>query len=130
MDPEFGDYDDTYSFNTGIDPEIYTVEGADALEPADSTATTLIRYPENNMRAAVAYRGEYRVVAMGFPFETIMEGSTRDLMMKEILSYLTSKKRMSRINCFLPSASRACGMRPLSELMSQPTGQQDLPDGA
>ncbi len=93
MDRAFGDYGDTYLFNTGIDPEIYTVEGADALEPAGSSAKTLIRYRENNASAAVAYRGAYRVIAMGFPFETIMEGSARDLMMKEILSYLTEQKQ-------------------------------------
>ena len=89
MDGTFGKYTDTYHFNTGIDPEIYTVEGADALEPAGPGAMTLIRYRENNASAAVAFRGAYRLIAMGFPFETIMDPSTRDQMMKEILSYLT-----------------------------------------
>ncbi|MCP4312131.1 MAG: hypothetical protein GY790_12770 [Bacteroidetes bacterium] len=92
MDPAFAGYKDTYSFNTGTDTELYTVEGADALEPADSTAMTLIRYRENNASAAVAYRGEYGVVAMGFPFETITDQGTRDLIMKKILHYLTEQK--------------------------------------
>ncbi len=96
MDDTFGDYRDTHRFNTGIDPEIYTVEGADALEPADSASMTLIRYRENNASAAVAYRGTYRVIAMGFPFETIMGRSTRDLIMKEILTYLTEQKENDR----------------------------------
>jgi len=92
MDPSFSDYRDTYSFNTGIDPEIYTVEGADALEPADSTAITLIRYRENNASAAVAHRGSYSLVAMGFPFETISGAQTRDMVMKKILHYLTEQE--------------------------------------
>lgn len=92
MDPGFGAYVDTHWFNTGIDPEIYTVEGADALVPADSSATTLIRYRENNASAAVAYSGAYRLIAMGFPFECIMEPSDRDQMMKKVLNYLTGQK--------------------------------------
>ena len=73
MDPAFGNYTTTFRFNTGYHPSVYTVEGADALEPADSTSHTLARYRENNMSAAVAHRGEYGIVAMGFPFETIMD---------------------------------------------------------
>jgi hypothetical protein len=88
MDPAFDRYEETYEFNTGIHPVLYTVEGADALEPADSTGYTLIRYRENNMSAAVAHRGEYGVVAMGFPFETIRDQHSRDLIMNKILIYL------------------------------------------
>ncbi|MCK4748541.1 MAG: fibronectin type III domain-containing protein, partial [Bacteroidales bacterium] len=62
-DPAFGGYERTFEFNTGLHPTVYTVEGADALEPADSTSTTLVRYRENNMSAAVAYRGNCGIVA-------------------------------------------------------------------
>jgi hypothetical protein len=92
MDPGFADVSDQFSFNTGIDPCIYTVEGADALEPADSTATTLIRYAENNMSAAIAYEGDYRIVAMGFPFETISDQSVRDLVMRKTIAFLLKQK--------------------------------------
>lgn len=92
MDRTFGSYDDTHFFNTGIDPEIYTVEGADALEAADTTAFTLVRYRENNASAAVAYRGDYRVIAMGFPFECLMDSPTRDQMMIDILTFLTEQE--------------------------------------
>ena len=93
MDPSFGSFENTSHFNTGIDPEIYTVEGADALEPADTTAITLIRYRENNASAAVAFRGAYGVIAMGFPFESITDGLTRDQLMKKILTFLTEQKQ-------------------------------------
>jgi hypothetical protein len=92
MDPAFGGYEETFEFNTGIHPTVYTVEGADALEPADSTSTTLARYRENNMSAAVAYRGVYGIVAMGFPFETIMDPVVRDEIMNNILMYLLQNK--------------------------------------
>ncbi|MEN8156817.1 MAG: hypothetical protein ABFS10_07695 [Bacteroidota bacterium] len=91
-DPAFAGQTETFEFNTGYDPEIYTVEGADALEPVDSTATTLIRYRENNMSAAVACKGEHGIVSMGFPFETIKGSKTRDEMMKKILNYLLQHK--------------------------------------
>ena len=92
MDPDFAPVHEQFSFNTGIDPELYTVEGADALEPADSTAITLVRYTENNMSAGVAYRGAYPLVALGFPFEAIQGSDDRDLIMRKILRFLTEDK--------------------------------------
>ena len=88
MDPRFTDHDVQFSFNTGFDPKLYTVEGADALEPADSTAVTLIRYTENNMSAGVAHSDPYRLVALGFPFEVIKGAGDRDLIMRKVLHYL------------------------------------------
>lgn len=88
MDPRFAGIHEQFSFNTGIDQKLYTVEGADALEPADSTAATLIRYTENNMSAGVAFRGKYPLVALGFPFETIQGAENRDLIMRKILHFL------------------------------------------
>jgi hypothetical protein len=93
MDPEFAGIGERFSFNTGIDPVIYTVEGADALEPADSTSTTLIRYTENNMSGGVASGGKYRLVALGFPFETIIGQKDRDLIMERSLQFLTEQKK-------------------------------------
>ncbi len=92
MDPEFAPRADQYRFNTSTDPVLYTVEGADALEPVDSTAITLLRYRENNMSAAVAHRDTYGVVALGFPFETIVDQEMRDIIMKKTLSYLLEQK--------------------------------------
>ncbi len=88
MDAEMAGVNRQFSFNTGIHTDIYTVEGADALEPADSSATTLLRYSENNMSAGVAYRGDYGVAAFGFPFETIADPKERDFIFRKILGYL------------------------------------------
>jgi len=92
MDTLFAGTGDRFFFNTGIDPALYTVEGADALEPADSTAVTLIRYTENNMSAGVARLQGYRLVAIGFPFEAIRGEGDRDLIMRKILSFLMKEE--------------------------------------
>ena len=92
MDPEFAPHTEQFRFNTRVNPVIYTVEGADALEPIDSTAITLLRYAENNMSAGVAYRGDYGVVSLGFPFETITDQAARDRIMKQTIHYLLKTK--------------------------------------
>ncbi len=92
MDGQFAARGDRFLFNTGYDPVIYTVEGADALEPADSSAFTLIRYSENNMSAGVARTGNGRVVSMGFPFEAVRDQGSRDLIMRRTLEFLTNRK--------------------------------------
>lgn len=89
--PAFGGFgDDTgFSFVTAKNSEMYCVESPDAIVPADSRGATALRYSENNLPAAVAFdSGAYRVVAMGFPFETIEGDSSRDLLMEYILKYL------------------------------------------
>jgi hypothetical protein len=92
MDPEFAPVLEQYQFNTRVDPVLYTVEGADALEPIDSTAITLFRYSENNMSAGVAYRGDYGVLSLGFPFECITDEEMRDKIMKLSINYLLNQK--------------------------------------
>jgi hypothetical protein len=92
MESEFAPMDQVFRFNTGLDPVLYTVEGADALEPVDSTAITLLRYSENNMSAGVAFRGDYGVVSLGFPFESVVTQEMRDELMLRILNYLLNKK--------------------------------------
>ena len=74
-------------FNTSYHKDIYMVEAPDAIEPADSLAFTIFRYKENNMSAAVAYNGSYKVVIFGFPFETIIDSDSRNQTMKAIFNF-------------------------------------------
>ena len=47
-----------------------------------------MRYSENNLIAGTAYdAGNYRTVVIGFPFETIVDASGRDTLMKQILDF-------------------------------------------
>lgn len=77
-----------YDFNTGFSDLIYKAEAPDAIEPAGKGAVCSFRYSENNSSAGVAYKGSYRTVILGFPFETIVNGTQRDILMKQVLNFL------------------------------------------
>ncbi|MBN2602434.1 MAG: xanthan lyase [Candidatus Marinimicrobia bacterium] len=91
VDSAFLTFGETFQFNTELNPRIYAAEAPDAIEPADSLATTILRYSENNTSAAVAYSGKYRVVAFGFPFETILNKADRDKVMQAVLTFFEQK---------------------------------------
>ncbi|MEJ2054977.1 MAG: hypothetical protein P8X42_13735, partial [Calditrichaceae bacterium] len=78
----------SFQFNTGYDPDIYTVESPDALG-AQEGGRIILRYMENNFSAAVCYDNRYKTVMFGFPFETIKSPSGRDRVMKSILNFLS-----------------------------------------
>lgn len=78
-------------FNTELHPQIYTVEAPDALEPVDSCGQVILRYQENQFSAGVSYKGAYKVVALGFPFETITTASQRRQLMANIMQFLDQK---------------------------------------
>jgi hypothetical protein len=76
-------------FNTGIHPELYTVESPDAIEASGDSTRTIMRYVENNTSAAIASEGEGKVVVFGFPFETILSAEDRTALMEDILTFLS-----------------------------------------
>ncbi|MCK4641776.1 MAG: fibronectin type III domain-containing protein, partial [Candidatus Marinimicrobia bacterium] len=88
VDSLFMPFGNSFEFNTLLNPSLYAVESPDAIEPADTTAVTILRYRENNTSAAVGFKGDYSVVAFGFPFETIPDQGKRDEVMQAILNYL------------------------------------------
>jgi hypothetical protein len=75
------------SFTVDPNSNTYAVEAPDALAPVKGGAM-LLRYSENLFGAAVGFRGERNVVAMGFPFETITTPEARDALMKGVVEYL------------------------------------------
>ncbi len=91
-----------FSFEVTPSHDSYAVESPDAIRPSGTDASTVMRYDENGLSAAVALDrvfeagsglASYRVVSMGFPFETIKEESSRNRLMKDILDFLSHKKR-------------------------------------
>lgn len=80
-----------YQFNTNDDKITYKAECVDAIEPADSKAKTFIRYSENNKSAGVIFKDSYKVIAIGFPFETILNEVHRNELMKGILMFFEKK---------------------------------------
>ena len=75
---------DRYKYAHALNEKVYVVESPDAIEPACDSAYTVMRYPENNLSAAIAYKGAYKTFVMGFPFETLTVPLEREKLMKEI----------------------------------------------
>lgn len=76
-----------WTFNTQPNMKQYAVEAVDGIVPADNASNTytIALYPESNISAAIAYKGNYRTVVCGFPFEAIStEEQRKDWMMKII----------------------------------------------
>ncbi|MDX1487792.1 MAG: fibronectin type III domain-containing protein, partial [Acidiferrobacterales bacterium] len=76
----------TFNFNTTLGPTQYAVESPDAVEPADSSAITILRYAENNISAAIA-APSHQVIVFGFPFESITTRANRDAVMRAVLRW-------------------------------------------
>ncbi len=77
-------------FNTSFNDSIYKVEAPDAIAGING-GEILLRYSENNFSAAVGYKGNYGVVALGFPYETILGEKQRYEVMNSVLKYLGIK---------------------------------------
>ncbi|MEI6139852.1 MAG: fibronectin type III domain-containing protein [Mariniphaga sp.] len=80
-----------WNFNTGYDPAIYSEEAPDGIEPDGKNALTAFRYGENNVSAGVIYNGDYKVVAIGMPFETVTSVIGKNLLMQQILNFFELK---------------------------------------
>ena len=78
----------TYRFNTELNNECYAVESPDAILPADKQSFVVMQYPDCGLSAAVGYKGDYRSLVVGFPFETITDSASRDRLMSEVLTFL------------------------------------------
>lgn len=82
-----------YDFHSELNGDCYVVESPDSFYPSDSKCgSTIMRYKENNLVAGTAFdAGNYRTVAIGFPFETIATDEQRENLMKNILEFFTEK---------------------------------------
>ncbi len=76
-----------FHFNTNFSDKIYQVEAPDAIEPSGQDAMCAFRYSETNASAGILYKGKYRTVILGFPFETIDNEEERIILMKQVLRF-------------------------------------------
>jgi hypothetical protein len=83
--------EEEYTYYNELNEKSYAVESPDAIEPVGKGAYTVIRYSENNLSAGVAYKGDYRTVVMGFPFEALRTAEERESMMLHILNFFSRK---------------------------------------
>lgn len=83
-----------YRFCTEYTPECYTVNSTDAFEPAGAGAYGIMQYDDSRLTAAIGWRGEHggATFVMGFPFEAICDNGARDVLMKDIMDFLTNKQ--------------------------------------
>lgn len=84
--------DGRYDYHNTLNEESYVVESPDAVEPASPDAETVLRYSENNLSAAVAYKGDYKTFVMGYPFESIRSEKSRSQLMEKILDFFNNKQ--------------------------------------
>lgn len=82
-----------YKFNNTLNDTCYIVESPDSFYPADNkTGATIMRYSENNLISGIACdKGTYQTVVIGFPFETIVDESQRNILMKSTLDFFKRK---------------------------------------
>lgn len=77
-----------FTYYNELNNSCYVVESPDAIEPAQKEASTIMRYTENNLSAAVAYvTPKYKTFVMGVPFETIRTDKERTNLMQQILNF-------------------------------------------
>lgn len=65
----------------------YVVNKPESLHPLDNAFATMT-YNGTQKAAAIAYKGNYNLFVMGFPFESIQDGNTRKAIMSSILYFL------------------------------------------
>jgi hypothetical protein len=70
-----------------VNEKSYAVPATDCLSPEGGAFCTLM-YSGNSKCAAIAYKGSYRVFAMGFPFESIESAGSRSKLMASIINFL------------------------------------------
>lgn len=65
---------------------VYCAESADGIGGASSRASTVLRYADSGVSAAVAYDArDYKAVSIGFPLETVTDRETLTALMGQIL---------------------------------------------
>jgi len=77
-------------FNTDDHPDLYSVESPDAIEPSGEGAFRIYRYASGGSSAGIAYKGNYRTVVLGFPFETVLTEEQRVELISHIMKFFNN----------------------------------------
>ena len=81
------------SFHASPNEESYYVEAPDIITPNGKFAYQICKFEENNQGAGIVYDGDYRICALGFPFETIRDDHDRNKLMKYVLNFFSDTNR-------------------------------------
>jgi len=83
---------DPMHYNRLFDEKIYRVENPDGIEPAGEFAQTFLRYAGTNIPAATVFDdGTHRVIALGFPVETLTTEGALEAVLKVSMTFLTNR---------------------------------------
>lgn len=75
-----------YTYGTGSG-DFYNIKYADRITPVNGSSVCMKYFDGTADTAGVQYSGTFKVVYFGFPFETIVEESARNNIMKNILAF-------------------------------------------
>ena len=80
---------DPMRYNRLFDEHVYRVENPDGIEPASKYAQTFLRYAGTEIPAATVFdNGKHRVIACGFPLETLTTEGALEAMLLVSMKYL------------------------------------------
>ena len=80
---------DPMRYNRLFDEHVYRVENPDGIEPASPQAQTFLRYAGTDIPAATVFDdGKHRVVACGFPMETLTTEGALEALLLVSMKYL------------------------------------------
>ncbi|WP_300726260.1 xanthan lyase [uncultured Bacteroides sp.] len=69
----------------------YTVSTPACIQPVGGSFSSFV-YTQNNLSAGIAYKGNYRLFVLGFPFESILDTEKQTHIMKSALYFFNSRK--------------------------------------
>ena len=77
-----------FGFSNTVNPDTYSVESPDGIDPASANAKTLFRYTDTGISAGVGYEGEgYKAVSLGFPIEILLDKTDIDKIINRTLEF-------------------------------------------
>ncbi len=76
-----------YHFNTELNNKIYSVEAPDGIEPFGDNTISAFRYSDTGISAGILFAKNYKVIALGFPFEAITNEKNRTEFMSDIINF-------------------------------------------
>ena len=78
----------SFGFYNHVNPQCYSVESPDGIDPASASSKTLFRYADTGISAGVGYEGEgYRTVSLGFPIEALLNETDIDKIINITLEF-------------------------------------------
>ena len=77
------------AYNRLFSEKVYRVENPDGIEPASTKSQTFLRYAGTAIPAATVYdSGKHKVIAFGFPLETLTTEGALEMTLLASVKYL------------------------------------------